>query len=339
MRARISTFLALTAVMAAPLSAQEYQWRWDRADSYAPIGVGGDRVLSVGELLVSYRFEAFEQDGLRSETAERDLGDVLNIFQSAPFNLTQQRHLVSVQFAPMEYVTLIGRVPFIRNNMDQVNRNFDIFSSSSTGLGDVEVGALLNVYEEGPYKAHLSAMASVPTGSVTADGTSAIGTGRLPYSMQLGSGTVDVMPSVTFQAMNQYGSVGFKGSGVLRVSDNSQGYTLGNRVTVTSWFSFPVSDQLSFSARMLWEKWDPISGSDPAHANAVSIVQDPSVFGELIGGSRLDLPLGVNLNIQNGLLAGHRLGLEAVFPVNENLDGLDLQRSWSVALGWQKPIR
>lgn len=338
MRARISSFFILTAVMAAPAAAQDYQWRWDRADSYAPIGVRGDRVLSVGEFLVSYRYEALEQDGLRSATAELDLDEVLDVFQSTPFNLTQQRHLLELQFAAIENITLTARVPFIQNNMDQVTRNFDVFNSSTTGLGDVEVGALFNVYEEGPYKAHVAAVASVPTGSFEEDGTNAIGDGRLPYSMQLGSGTFDIQPSVTFQAMNQYGSVGFKGTGIVRMSENDAGYTLGNRVMVTSWFSFPVSDQLSFSARMEWQKWDPITGSDPAHATAVSLIQDPSVFPDLIGGSRLDLPLGVNLNVQNGPLAGHRLGIEATFPVNEDLDGLELQQSWTVTVGWQKPI-
>ncbi|MCA9736871.1 MAG: transporter, partial [Gemmatimonadetes bacterium] len=148
----------------------------------------------------------------------------------------------------------------------------------------------------------------------------------------------DLLPSLTFQAMNQYGSVGFQGRGVIRTSENDSGYTLGNRVEVTSWFAFPINDQLSFSARMVWQKWDAISGSDPALDAAVALIQDPSVFPDLVGGSRLDLPLGLNLNLQNGPLAGHRVGVEAVFPVSESLDGPQLQQNWTVNFGWQKPL-
>lgn len=338
MRARITTFFVLTAAAAAPLGAQEFTWRWDRADSYAPIGVQGDRVLSLGQFQVSYRYQAQELDGVRFEETELDLDEVLDIFQSTPYNMTQQVHRVGLQFAPAEFVTLVADIPFIMNDMDQVTRQADVFSTSTSGIGDVEVGALFNVYEMGPYKAHAGMGVSVPLGSIEEDGQSAFGSGRLPYSMQLGSGTVDLMPSLTFQAMNQYGSVGFQGRGTIRVNDNSAGYRLGNRVAVTSWFAFPINDQLSFSARMVWQNWGEISGADPALDAAVLLIQDPSVFPDLIGGTRLDLPLGLNLNLLNGPLAGHRLGIEAIFPVSENLDGPQLQQNWTVTFGWQKPL-
>ncbi|MEZ4424260.1 MAG: transporter [Gemmatimonadota bacterium] len=338
MRARITTFFLAAAAVASPVGAQDYTWRWDRADSYAPIGVQGDRVLSLGEFLISYRFQAQELDGIRLEETELGIDEVLDIFQSTPYNMTEQVHRVGVQIAPMQYLTLMATVPFVQRNMDQVTRQLDLFSTSTSGIGDIEVGALFNVYEVGPYKAHVGGAVSVPTGSIEEDGQSAFGSGRLPYSMQLGSGTFDLLPSLTFQAMNQYGSVGFQGRGVIRTSENDSGYTLGNRVEVTSWFAFPINDQLSFSARMVWQKWDAISGSDPALDAAVALIQDPSVFPDLVGGSRLDLPLGLNLNLQNGPLAGHRVGVEAVFPVSESLDGPQLQQNWTVNFGWQKPL-
>ena len=35
----------------------------------------------------------------------------------------------------------------------------------------------------------------------------------------------------------------------------------------------------------------------------------------------MDLPLGVNLHMASGPLASHRIGLEAVWTVHEDVDG------------------
>ena len=94
MRARITTFFLAAAAVASPVGAQDYTWRWDRADSYAPIGVQGDRVLSLGEFLISYRFQAQELDGIRLEETELGIDEVLDIFQSTPYNMTEQVHRV-----------------------------------------------------------------------------------------------------------------------------------------------------------------------------------------------------------------------------------------------------
>ncbi|MCA9736870.1 MAG: hypothetical protein KC645_04545, partial [Gemmatimonadetes bacterium] len=149
MRARITTFFLAAAAVASPVGAQDYTWRWDRADSYAPIGVQGDRVLSLGEFLISYRFQAQELDGIRLEETELGIDEVLDIFQSTPYNMTEQVHRVGVQIAPMQYLTLMATVPFVQRNMDQVTRQLDLFSTSTSGIGDIEVGALFNVYEVG----------------------------------------------------------------------------------------------------------------------------------------------------------------------------------------------
>ena len=68
MRTGASGVLALAAVLTATsaLTAQDYEWRGDRPDGYAPIGVWNDYVLSEGQVQFGYRLGVDNLDGLKA---------------------------------------------------------------------------------------------------------------------------------------------------------------------------------------------------------------------------------------------------------------------------------
>lgn len=339
MRIRFSGGAAIIAALAVatPITAQEFEWQGDRPDAYAPHGVIVDHNLDVGALLVGYRFGVFNLSGLQAGQFEIPLTEVLDVFESTPFQMQSQSHLLTVQYSPTTNVSVLARLPFVLNSMDDLGRDGFIVGSESSGLGDFRADAIINVYDKESYRAHLSGGVSVPLGSITQN-VAGDGSPRLPYQMQNGSGTFDVMPGFTIAAMNEHGSVGLQALGTLRISDNSEGYTLGNRAQVSAWAGFPMSEQLSLSARFAWQQWDRIRGADPAFTDAVNSVQSPAFFTELSGGSRLDMPLGFNLLMKNGPLAGHRFSLEWVIPVSQDLDGPQLMGDWGINIGWQKLV-
>ncbi len=330
----------IVLALATPISAQQYEWRGDRPDAFAPLGIVVDHNLEVGEFQVGYRYGVFNLSGLQSGEFEVPLGDVLDVFESTPFQMQSQSHLLTLQYAPADNISFLARVPFQMNTMDQLDRDGFVFGSESSGLGDVRGDLILNFYDKGSYRAHLSGGVSVPTGSITQVGLTAGASteGRLPYQMQTGSGSFDVLPGLTVEAMNEHGSVGMQAIGTLRTSENDEGYTLGNRVHVNGWAGFKLTDQLSVSARFQWQQWDQISGADASFVDAVNQVRDPSFFSQLSGGSRLDMPLGFNLLLKEGPLAGHRFSLEWVIPVSQDLDGPQLMGDWGVNVGWQKVV-
>ena len=346
MRFRSSGILALAAILlptlATSASAQDeqYEWRGDRPDGFAPTGVVVDHNLSAGELLVGYRFGFDNMDGLQAGQFEVPIIDVLDVFQTTPIRMQSQWHTVSAQYAPSDNVSVLARVPFRMSQMDRLSRDGFVAGTSSSGLGDVRVDGVAKIYDTGPYRAHLSAGVSVPTGSQDLDDVDDFSgsTVRLPYSMQTGSGTFDIHPGITLEAMNQHGSVGLQAMGTLRNGENDFGYTLGNRVHIDGWAGFLINEQLSLSARVSYQQWDQISGRDVSFDAGLDALSDPSIFPDAQGGSRLLLPLGVNLHMNEGPLAGHRLGLEWVLPISQDLDGPQLQSDWGVMIGWQKVI-
>ena len=335
----LATLAILTAAPAVSAQESEANFRLDRADGYAPLGVVLDQVLSQGEFLVSYRYLVDDKDGLRVDEFDVLFESVLETFNSAPFESMSHTHLFALQYGVRDDITIMGRVPILSRSMSTADQNFNVFETTSSGIGDLRGDVLFEAYDRGPYRAHVSAGVSLPTGSIEKSGI--IPTGgedRLGYQMQLGSGTFDIHPGLTLQAMNDQGSVGLQATGTFRMGENSSNYRLGDVVGVSGWFAYPVSEQFSLSARMDFQNWGNVSGSDPAFDNRVAAVSDPTVFSIFTGGNRLDLGVGGNVMLQEGPLAGHRFGIEAKFPVSETLDGPQLSGNWGISVGWQKQV-
>lgn len=335
----LATLALLAATQAASAQESDMDFRLNRADGYAPLGIVLDQVLEQGQFMVSYRYLVDAKDGLRVDEFDVDFESVLETFDAAPFESTSHTHLFAVQYGIKDGVTLMGRVPILSRSESTADQGLNVFQNTSSGLGDVRGDVLFEAYDRGPYRIHVSGGVSFPTGSIEKSGLVPNGgEDRLGYAMQLGSGSFELHPGLTLQAMNQHGSVGLQVTGSFRLNENSSNYRLGDVVGVSGWFARPISDQFSLSARMDYDTWGSVSGSDPAFDNRVAALSDPSVFNIFTGGSRLDLGLGANVMLVEGPLAGHRFGVEAQFPVSETLDGPQLSGNWGISVGWQKQI-
>ncbi len=326
--------LFLTLIAASPAAAQT-EWTSGRPDGHAPIGVMGDHTHAAGEFMLSYRFMRMNMDGNRSGTDEVTTQAVLSDFMVSPLRMPMNMHMVGLMYAPSDAVTLMGMVPYITQSMDHETRMGGLFTTESSGIGDVSLSALIGLKREGSTRAHLTLGASAPTGGTDERDVTPMGPDpvRLPYPMQIGSGTFDFRPALTFLGMSRSASWGLQGSAVLSIGENDQAYTWGNAVSGTGWFAIKAGSQLSLSARVLATVQGEIDGADPAYGN---LMLAPTVRPDLRGGTRVDVPLGINVHFPDGVLKGHRIGAEWSFPVYQDLDGPQLETDWVLTVGWQK---
>ena len=153
--------------------------------------------------------------------------------------------------------------------------------------------------------------------------------------MQLGSGTVDFLPAITYsgQSRNDDWYWGTYAEGTIRPGENSRDYTLGNRLTLTTWATRMWSDRMSTSIRLDGYVSGDIDGADPRLDSDKELewTRDP----DLMDGKRVDLLFGVNIFQQKGKLKGNRVSVEAGFPLYEWLDGPQLATDWILRAGWQ----
>ena len=302
----------------------------DRPDAHAPVGVGLDHLQGAGEFLFTYRLLHTENEGTRIGADTIPAIRILQDYEMTPLSVSAQSHRLEAAYGVLDWFTVWGSLPFLRTTSEIASEQF-LAESRNTGVGDLEIHGLFSAYEAWPHRAHISLGLSVPTGSIDELGVTPASHPDeqiLPYGMQHGSGTLDLRPALTFMSENEHGTFGAQARAVVRVGENSRDYSLGHRGEATAWVAPRFNDWFSGSARLNWERWGDVSGADPELDPAAMPASNPF----LQSGSRVDLPIGVNVHFAEGPLRGNRIAAEFTFPVHHDLEGPQLGRDWGFGL-------
>jgi hypothetical protein len=300
-----------------------------------PIGVMGAHAHSQGDWMFSYRFMRMDMDGNRDDSDRISTNRVLKDYMIAPQSMTMDMHMLGAMYGVNDDVTVMLMVPYLDVEMDHVTRMGAKFTTRTNGIGDVKLSSLIRMQEWNGGQLSLNAGISIPTGSIDEkDDTPAGANQHLPYPMQLGSGTYDLMPGLTYLGNNDMLSWGAQGVGTIRLSDNDNDYSLGDRFNLTTWIVKEWTSQFSSSLRVNGEWWSNIDGSDrklsPMAPNMV-----PTADPDKRAGRRFDLLVGASFSPASGWFAGQRIAAEFGAPVYQNLDGPQLETDWTVTVGWQ----
>lgn len=332
----LMSFASMTNAQTWSESNQTFSQRWSgaRPDGHAPIGVMGEHTHNAGGIMFSYRYMLMDMDGNRDGTKKVSNQKVLEDFMVAPTDMQTQMHMFGLMYAPTDYVTLIGMIPYVKKEMNHVTRMGTRFKTKSEGLGDIKFTGLIKIFDNYSQRVHLNAGLSFPTGSIDKKDATPMGPNQqLPYPMQLGSGTWDLLPGITYLGQYRTLSWGSQISGVIRLGENDRDYTLGDQFDATAWGAWDWFNWISTSYRLDWSSWGNIDGADKALNPAVVPTADPN----LRGGDRLDMLFGLNFYVSEGpvLVKGQRIAVEFGFPVYQDLDGPQLESDWVLWLGWQ----
>lgn len=328
----------LGGLFAAPLAAH---WDASRPDSHAPIGVMGEHTHKAGEWMVSYRFMQMRMKGWQDGTDDLTNGEVAAPPYSyfiVPTKHWMEMHMLGAMYAPSDDLTLMAMLPWTSNSMSHVTGAPGAFSTESQDLGDLRVSGMFVVERGEQVQSHLTLGIGVPTGSIDErDDTPMGANSQLPYPMQTGSGTWDV--AVAGTRLHQDGDVswGYQASGLIRLGENDNGYTLGDRFEATFWGAIAANDTSSGSIRFGYSNWGDIDGTDSKLGVPPGMA--PTADPDLRAGQRIDLGLGYNHYFREGAFAGHRLALEFIVPVWQDLDGPQLETDWMIVAGWQKAFK
>ena len=245
--------LFLSALLSLSSFAHNEPWTASRPDGHAPISVMGDHMHAMGEWMVSYRYMTMDMKGLLKGsddvTSNSQTGTMMmpGDYMMVPTEMTMDMHMFGAMHAISDQWTLMCMLNYLDNEMTMINRMGVTSKMETSGLGDLKIGGLYDLarWQDGR-RAHLSLGLSAPTGSIDEKS----GANTVGYGMQLGSGTWDFTPAITYLGQTENYSYGAQLGGVLRIGDNDQGYTLGNRVDATVWGARKITDSLSASVKI-----------------------------------------------------------------------------------------
>ena len=312
--------------------------------STVPAGIMGDHVHEKGGWMLSYTVMRMEMKDNRNGTDGLSpleiSGDFANTTGSGPATLrivpTEMRmdmHMLGAMYGVSDKLTLMGMANYVKKDMEHITfagANADLelgtFRTRSTGWGDTKLAALYAVTPSVVFKGGLS----VPTGSIKEEDeilnpAGAIATIRLPYAMQLGSGTYDFEPALTYTGHDGAYGWGAQYSGIVRLGENDQDYTLGDKHILNIWGSYRWTNGISNSLRLAFETEEDIDGNDTNIAGPVQTA-NPDNYG----GERIEAGIGIRYSGSGPVLDGHELQAEFTVPLYQDLNGPQLERDYGV---------
>ena len=272
-------------------------------------------------------------------------------YRISPLEMDMDMHMFGLMYAPTDNITLMAMINYIENDMKL--RTFrggagtvvnGEFTGETSGLGDLKLGALIRLYDDPIHHFHANLGLSLPTGSITKRGKvlppfagimvpagTLVDIDRLAYPMQLGSGSFDALPGITYTARAGDVSWGAQAMGTIRLHENRENYRLGDIIEGSAWAAYQWAPWISTSLRVSGKSEGEIRSRDPKITGG-----NPLSFAGNSGRDEVDLHVGVNLAGQTGDLAGHRFAIEYGVPVYQDVNGLQMENDWSLTLGWQK---
>jgi hypothetical protein len=323
-----------------------------QADSHAPIGVMGDHMHSKGEFMFSYRLMNMKMSGnVRGSndiSSDEIATTIVNPYANPPMSpptvrvvpqdMTTKMHMLGLMYAPSDDITLMAMLNYIQRDMDLTTYQGAMgtsvlgnFETQSSGMGDSKLAALYRLFDTEGHHLHANIGWIIPTGSIDEEDEvlTPMNTRvslRLPYSMQLGSGSHASEIGLTYSGWAEQLSWGGQVNATFSLESNDEGYEHGNKYHVTSWAAYELSHHLSGSLRLTYTHSEDISGADSKIVAPVTTA-NPQNYGV----NAFELALGLNTVIANK----HRLGLEYQLPINYQVNGVQMEMENMLTLGYQ----
>lgn len=355
MKNTLNTTLSLLALCVTSFTAAHDDINATRADAHAPIGIMGDHLHKTGEWMFSYRFMNMSMQG--NLQGDNDIDDatlvttVPNSFAGmpmmpptlrvAPNDMSTDMHMLGVMYAPTDNLTLMAMLNYLDKSMSITTYQgmmgttvLGTFNSAVKGVGDTRLGLMYRLYENDTHHVHANLSLSLPTGSIDEAGQvltpmNMTPTVRLPYTMQLGSGTLDALPGITYTGKSAPWAWGAQLMATIRTEDNKFDYRLGNQEDFNAWGQYAIAPNLSTSLGFEYKHSDAIDGMDKGIMLPVQTA-DPSNYG----GTQQSIKLGLNW-VSN---SGHRLAFEYKKPYEQDANGIQMKMDTMWTLGYQKGI-
>jgi hypothetical protein len=326
----------------------------------APIPAGvmfGHMMEKTGDLMVGYRYMYSTQAGsmLNGENSVADKS-ILNQGCSNKLNcyltetgMNMHMHMLDLMYAPTDWLNLMLMPQFVDMNMSMKSlpgaatypdemggmMPLDMANTgmSTGGIGDTGIYTLFKLISTPSNHINLTLGATAPTGDIGRQmrRTMKLDGGLYPYGMQLGSGTWDFKPSMTYTGKYGDWSWGAQVNGTKRLENkNNSGYALGDIFQSSAWGSYNLLSWLSTSVRGVYTAQGSIKGQYNGFIDKMS----PSDYPQNYGGKYWDVGFGLNAFVPSGDLAGNNLSFEWLQPVATEVNGYQLDRNGALSATW-----
>lgn len=297
-------FLLLLLLLVASTAAQE--------TNPPPSVSDWSSLLEEQQWSLGLRHETVKKEALRDSRTNLSRSDLFaQGYNAYTDDLTEERWTLSAARG-FEGCTVFASLPLVNIERSGVTDTAASFSEDASGIGDLTVG-ITRLWRETEADTFVwSLAASLPTGSVDETDAGAL----VPYPMQPGSGTLEIVPGGAWTREGDLWTWGLALRGRLSIGRNDEDWSRGSSHVADLWAGRPLGANVSGRVGLRNSSWGDV------HGGAVGLFpgDDPLDDDFLQGGARTDLVLGLEWarDDEDSPLAFH---LELGLPVDEWLDG------------------
>ncbi|MGZ3867317.1 MAG: transporter [Bacteroidia bacterium] len=310
-----------------------------RPDALAPAGIMTDHVHPKGEFGLAYGWMFSESKGNMQGTKNLSDDEIYynKGYMMAPHLMRMHMLMLMPMYGITNRLTAMAMVMYNVNKMNMRMMSMENMqgmamdaysdmptSSRSSGLGDTKLYLLYNLLNDCIHRLVLSGGVSIPTGKTDAKGATLQGPNEvLPYSMQLGTGTLNLLPGLVYTLQTYNLNFGAAVSSNIKTGANDRDYRWGNEYSFSPWFAYKIKSWVSISARVEYYRMERIQGYDVTLN--LSSGNDPSDNVLNYGmQQRVNVYGGINLYTPSSCFKGMRLMAEYGLPVYNEMVGLQM---------------
>ena len=302
---------------------------------------------AAGCAMVSYKFMHTALDELRSGTSDVGLDQVGFMrdrrynYMMIPTDMTMDMHMLMLMYGITDRFTVMGMTSYQDNNMDMLMDLGSMMPAShaspmrTDGFGDTELRGLFKI--DGRFTGSLGV--SLPTGDIDKSVKLMGADFRAPYDMQLGSGSYDLKPALTYSELSADAlwNWGAQAAYTWHTAENDNDYRLGDSFKANAWLQRALGPMATW-LRAAYSHTESIHGQDSEIQKLLSAdpmmpmmtAPTPDADPANYGGQRVDGAIGLSCKIGPG-----SIGVEGGIPLYQDLNGLQLKTDWFLTAGAQ----
>lgn len=263
------------------------------------------------------------------------MGTTREMYRIVPSWMSIESVAIHAMYGVTDDVNVTLMAPYLRKAMSMTtfagNSGTTVLgqsNSSTQGAGDATAGAIWRFHQNAGSYALLNLGVSLPTGSTTESMTmlspmNKLMTGRASYGMQLGTGTVDLLPGLTYVSNDGGWSWGAAYRGRFATGTNSEGYHYGDKHQLDVWKGYTMGQGVTVTGRIAASAQGSIRGADPQISGLMQ-GSNPNFYG----GRKIDVVAGLALSGAALGVKGANLAVEVGDTVYQYLNGPQLGSSW-----------
>lgn len=294
-----------------------------------------------------YSYHSLSIGGYKIGTNDVSFDDVLftpgetrtgQNYPVVPTYITQEVHGFSASYALSDQTAISVLVPYILQATDHISilPGFDNFLLKSEGFGDIALNASHQKRITKKSVLKFSVGVRIPVGSINNTGdTPRNGSGtleRLPYTMQIGSGTFDTAFAMQYVCVENELTYGATINSVIRTGKNKNDYRLGNNIGASLWAQYAFNHWLQPGVRVNVRHIGEIKGRDasllvPMAFPFPASITNPSNYG----GEKANIALSLRSCPKEGCKVS--FNVEYGKPLYQNLNGVQPKERSNFSIG------